>query len=96
MTVYAMAQFTIHDRAQYDRYAARFMEAMEGHTGRLLAANEGPQLVEGTWKGDKVVLIAFPDEAAFHAWKDSPLYREISKDHEAATEGSVLLLTGLG
>ncbi|MCF8469655.1 MAG: DUF1330 domain-containing protein [Parvibaculum sp.] len=96
MTVYALAQFTIHDRERYDRYAARFMEAMEGHAGRLLAADESPGVVEGRWTGDKVVLIAFPDEAAFHAWKDSPLYREISKDREAGTEGSVLLLKGLG
>ena len=95
MTVYALAQFTIHDRARYDRYAARFMEAMEGHAGRLLAADEGPQVVEGNWTGTKVVLIAFPDEAAFHKWKDSPLYREISKDREAATEGCVLLVKGL-
>jgi len=96
MTVYALAQFTIHDRARYEAYAARFMEAMAGHAGRLLAADEGPQVMEGEWTGTKVVLIEFPDEAAFHAWKDAPLYREISKDREAATEGSVLLVKGLG
>ncbi len=72
------------------------MEAMAGHAGRLLAADEGPQVMEGEWTGTKVVLIEFPDEAAFHAWKDAPLYREISRDREAATEGSVLLVKGLG
>ncbi len=96
MTVYALAQFTIHDRARYEAYAARFAETMKGRKGRLLAAQENPDVVEGKWVGTKIVLIEFPDEVAFRDWKDSPLYREISKDREAGTEGSVLLVKGLG
>lgn len=96
MTVYALAQFTIHDRKRYEAYAARFAETMKGRKGRLLAAQENPEVVEGTWAGTKIVLIEFPDEASFRDWKDAPLYREISKDREAGTEGSVLLVKGLG
>ncbi|MBX3494528.1 MAG: DUF1330 domain-containing protein [Parvibaculum sp.] len=95
MTVYALAQFTIHNRTQYDRYAARFFETMKGHPGRLLAADEGPQIVEGVWTGTKIVLIEFPDEASWRRWAESDAYREISKDREAATEGCVLLVKGL-
>ena len=96
MTVYALAQFTIHDRTQYDRYAARFFETMKGHPGRLLAADESPQIVEGAWTGTKIVLIEFPDEDAWRRWAFSPAYRAISVDREAATQGSVLLVKGLG
>ena len=45
MTVYALAQFTIHDRARYEAYAARFAETMKGRKGRLLAAQENPEVV---------------------------------------------------
>ena len=31
------------------------------------AADEKPAIVEGAWDRDKLVLISFPDEAAFHA-----------------------------
>ena len=96
MTVYALAQFTIHDRARYEAYAARFAETMKGRKGRLLAAQENPEIVEGTWDGTKLVLIEFPDEASFRDWSESPDYRAISVDREAATEGSVLLVKGLG
>jgi uncharacterized protein (DUF1330 family) len=95
MTVYALAQFTIHDRARYDAYAARFMETMKGRKGRLLAADEGPEVMEGKWTGTKVVLIEFPDETAWRDWAFSPEYRAISVDREAATEGCVLLVKGL-
>ena len=96
MTVYALAQFTIHDRARYEAYAARFAETMKGRKGRLLAAQENPEIVEGRWDGTKIVLIEFPDEASFREWSESADYRAISVDREAATEGSVLLVKGLG
>ena len=96
MTVYALAQFTIHDRARYEAYAARFFETMKGHPGRLLAADENPQVVEGEWTGTKIVLIEFPDEASWRRWTFSPEYLEIAKDRIAATEGCVLLVKGLG
>jgi uncharacterized protein (DUF1330 family) len=47
--------------------------------------------VEGAWDRDKLVLMSFPDEAAFHAWADSPEYLEISKDRKASAQGIVLL-----
>jgi uncharacterized protein (DUF1330 family) len=42
MTVYALAQISIHDRARYDRYVDRFMEVFQKFEGRLLAADEAP------------------------------------------------------
>ena len=61
MIVYVLAQLTIHDRARYDRYAARFMGVLEKFEGRLLAADESPALLEGDWPHEKVVLIEFED-----------------------------------
>jgi uncharacterized protein (DUF1330 family) len=48
------------------------------------------------WDRDKVVLMSFPDEAAFRAWADSPEYLEISKDRKAGADGIVLLARGFG
>ncbi|MBQ1070126.1 DUF1330 domain-containing protein, partial [Micromonospora sp. D75] len=49
MTVYALAQLTIHDRARYDRYAAAFPPVLARYGGRLLAADTSPRVVEGEW-----------------------------------------------
>lgn len=95
MTVYAIAQLRFTDRGAYDRYQARFMEIFSRHPGTLLAADETPQVVEGRWQGDKVVLMSFPDEAAFRAWAESPEYQEISKDRKAGADTVVLLAKGL-
>jgi uncharacterized protein (DUF1330 family) len=95
VTVYAIAQLRFTDRAAYDRYQMRFMDVFHHHQGTLLCADESPQVVEGQWDRDKVVLMSFPDEAAFRAWSDSPEYQEISKDRVAGADTVVLLTKGL-
>jgi len=94
MTAYVLAQLSIQDRARYDRYAARFMPTLKPFDGRLLAADEGPQVLEGEWSREKVVLIAFPDRERALAWAASPAYQAISADRVAATEGTVLVIQG--
>jgi uncharacterized protein (DUF1330 family) len=94
MTVYVIVQLKMTDRAAYDRYQARFFDVFKKFSGRLLSADEKPTIVEGAWDRDKLVLMSFPDEAAFHAWANSPEYLEISKDRKAGAQGIVLLAKG--
>lgn len=97
MTVYALAQLRIHDRERYGRYMARFMPVLDKYKGRLLAADEAPRVLEGSWwDRDKVVLMAFDDAAAFHSWATSPEYMEIAEDRKAGADAVVLLIKGIG
>jgi uncharacterized protein (DUF1330 family) len=95
VTVYAIAQLRFTDRAAYDRYQVRFMDVFGQYRGTLLAADERPQVVEGRWDRDKVVLMSFPDEAEFRSWSESSHYQDISKDREAGADSVVLLVKGL-
>ena len=96
MSAYVVAQLSIHDRARYDRYAAAFLPTLEPFGGRLLAADEAPEVLEGGWTSEKLVLIAFPDAAAAKAWAQSDAYRAIAVDRLAASEAVVLLARGVG
>ena len=95
MPVYAIAQISIRNREVYDRYQARFMEVFRRFKGRLLAADEKPQVVEGQWDRQKVILMSFPDESAFREWALSPDYQAIAKDRKAGSDGVVLLVEGI-
>jgi len=95
VTVYAIAQLRFTDRAAHDRYQANFLDVFRRHPGTLLAADESPQVVKGRWDREKVVLMSFPDEAAFRGWAQSPEYQEISKDRRAGADTLVLLVKGL-
>jgi len=94
MTVYVIVQLKMTDRAAYDRYQARFFDVFRKFSGRLLSADEHPAVLEGAWNRDKLVLMSFPDAAAFRAWADSPEDLEISKDRKAGADVIVLLAKG--
>jgi uncharacterized protein (DUF1330 family) len=94
MTIYVIAQLKMTDRAAYDRYQARFFDVFRKFSGRLLSADENPTVLEGAWDRDKLVLMSFPDEAAYRAWADSPEYLEISKERKAGARAIVLLAKG--
>lgn len=95
MTVYALAQLSMKNRDAYDRYQARFMEVFRRFQGRLLAADEHPFVLEGSWDRDKVVLMSFPDENSFREWHESPAYQEIAKDRKEGADAIVLLINGV-
>jgi uncharacterized protein (DUF1330 family) len=95
VTVYAIAELKFTDRGAYDRYQAKFMDVFRRHPGTLLAADEAPQVIEGTWDREKVVLMAFPDEATFRAWAESEEYQRISEDRRAGADTVVLLVKAL-
>ena len=95
MAVYVIAQLTITDRTAYNRYQSRFMEVMSHYKGRVLAADENPKVIEGQWDREKLVLLSFPDEAAFQEWGDSSAYQEIAKDRKAGSTAVVLLVKGI-
>ena len=95
MSVYAISQLKFIDRAAYDRYQAKFMDVFRRHPGTLLAADESPQVIEGEWDREKLVLMSFPDEAAFRSWAESPEYQQISRDRRIGADTVVLLAQGL-
>lgn len=95
MAVYAVAQLSIHDRERYMRYVAAFMPVLNAYGGRLLAADDRPDVLEGEWQRDKVVIVEFPDAAALDAWANSPEYRAIALDRIAATDAIVLKVQGV-
>ncbi|MEM6912937.1 MAG: DUF1330 domain-containing protein [Pseudomonadota bacterium] len=96
MTVYTVTQMRFTDRETYDRYQSKFMGVFSQFDGQVVAADEAPKVLEGEWGYEKVVILAFPSEEAFHAFAMSPAYQEISKDRVAATESTALLVQGIG
>jgi uncharacterized protein (DUF1330 family) len=91
MTVYAIVQIEIFNREAYDRYQSKFWNVFKQFEGTLLVNDENPTLLEGEWEKDKIVMMSFPSDAAFHAWAESPEYAEIVVDRRAGANLSILL-----
>ena len=95
MSVYAIAQLWIHDPAAYGRYARKFMQVFQKYQGRVLVADENPQILEGVCDVDKVVVVTFPDEPSFREWVQSPEYLEIAEDRKAGASSIVMLVNDI-
>ncbi len=95
MTVYIIAQLKFTRRELYDRYQARFADVFRAFNGKLLVADERPVVLEGAWERDKVVIMAFPDEASAQAFRESAEYRAIAEDRKAGADAIVLSMRGL-
>jgi uncharacterized protein (DUF1330 family) len=95
MGVYAVALITIHDREAYARYGQGFMEIFERHSGRLLAVDEAPSVLEGEWPWTRTVLLEFPDRAALDAWYHSADYQALAQHRHQGSDAAIAVLQGL-
>lgn len=64
--------------------------------GRYLARSSDPDVLEGEWAADQVVLVEFPDLDAARAWNASPEYRAIAPLRTENAASVRLLVEGLG
>lgn len=94
MAVYIIAQLKFTQREIYDRYQARFFDVFRKFKGRPLVADERPQVLEGAFDRDKVVVLEFPDQAAAMDFQSSADYAEIAVDRKAGADAVVLLVRG--
>ncbi len=95
MAIYTIAQLAIHDRDRYQRYISAFLPVLTQYGGRVLAADDNPEVIDGPWHGDRVVLLEFPDRDSYVAWATSAEYQHIATDRTASADMVALLVHGL-
>ncbi len=96
MSVYLIANITIHDRDEYALYEAGFLDVFMKFDGTLLAVDEAQRTVEGEWPHSRTVLIEFPDDAAVRAFYDSDGYQAIVGHRHAAASADITIISGFG
>ena len=95
MTVYAVALLSIHDREEYAKYEAGFMDIFARHEGKLLSVDEAPDVLEGDWPHTRTVLIEFPSAQAMDDWYRSDDYQALAQHRFNASNGSIVRVQGL-
>ena len=91
MSAYFIANISIHDEAEYQKYLERVDEVFQKFSGRYLAVDKNPEVLEGAWNYSRVVLIEFPDRASLKAWYFSKEYQEIVRHRLNAADCDTIL-----
>lgn len=91
-SAFALAQLEIRDPSTYERYARAVPATHVPYGGAVLVADTAPQILEGTWAYDRVVMIRFPGPDAALAWAASDAYRRIAvlRAHSTTTTAMIL------
>nr|WP_070958752.1 DUF1330 domain-containing protein [Hyphomonas sp. Mor2] len=95
MSVFVLAQLSFKDEARYRSYQASFPDVFAQSGGEVIIADENPELLEGDWYGDKVVLLRFSGRNVAQRFLQSPAYQEISEHRKAGADTISLMLHGL-
>jgi len=95
MTTYLLANVTVTNPEQYEEYKRWSSQAMQEHGAQVLVRGGEVQVVEGDWTPDRVVLLAFPDQAAARAFYDSETYARAKAARAGAAVMRMVLIEGV-
>jgi len=95
MTAYAIAHLQdVELGAEIVAYLREIDATLAPFGGRFLIHGATPEIVEGPWPGDLVV-IAFPDMAAARGWYASPDYQAILPARTRHSRSVAMLVEGV-
>jgi uncharacterized protein (DUF1330 family) len=91
---YVILTEDIKDPAGMAEYGKLAMQAMAGAT--ILAVDQKPQVIEGTWHGSQTVVLEFESVDAARAWYESDAYQNAAKVRQGAADCNAVILSGVG
>lgn len=91
---YVILTEAIHDREAMRAYEIASTAPLLAHGGRILVVDEDVRAVEGTWHGDRTVVVEFPTVEDARSWYESADYQAALPLRRAAADCNVAFLTG--
>ena len=94
MKHYFVANIRIHNKTEYQKYLDKVDAVFEKFSGKYLAVDSSPLLLEGKWSYSKTVIIEFRSKKDFENWYNSDEYQAILKHRLKASECDTILIKG--
>lgn len=95
MAAYVIVDSNVHDPEGIKGYAAKVRDTLARHGGKVIASAPDPEVLEGDWSPQRIVMAEFPDVDSARAWYNSPEYQEILPIRLAAANDAMLIVPGL-
>jgi len=92
---YYIGEHEITDEAAFADYLTQVIPMIERHGGRYLTKPGSHEILEGHWRPNRVVIVAFPDMASLRAWYYAPDYQPLIAKRQAAARDVMIAIEGL-
>ncbi len=95
MPAYIIAFVDIHDRGRFDQeYIPTVASTMEPYGGRVIAASDEAETLEGSVPPGRTVLIEFPDLDSARRWYNSDAYAPLLAIRLSTTASAAVMFPG--
>lgn len=94
MPAYVIADVKINDPEKYKEYKKKTPATIAAFGGRFLVRGGPPEVLEGDWKPNRVVVIEFESVEKAKEWWSSPMYKPARDLRQRISEGSLIVVEG--
>ena len=94
MAAYVIVDREVTDPARYAEYRQRVPATVAAYGGPFLVRGGEHQVVEGSWRPRRLVILEFPNLAKAREWYDSEEYREPKAMRLAASSANLVFVDG--
>jgi uncharacterized protein (DUF1330 family) len=84
----------IRDEAGMNVYAQQAIPTIVQAGGRVIVADDAPELIEGSWHGKRTVVLEFDSVEAARNWYRSPEYQGLVGLRHAAADSNAVIVAG--
>jgi uncharacterized protein (DUF1330 family) len=95
MAAYVIVDIEVTDPAGFDEYRQRVPATLAAHEGRFLVRGGAYEVVEGSWRPRRLVVLEFPSLAQARRWYDSEEYREPKAMRLRASKANIVFVEGV-
>lgn len=93
MPAYFIAHVHVTNAEAFREYERGFFPTLKPYGGKMLIADDTPDVLEGDWPEGRTVVIEFESGEQAKAWHDSDAYQEISEIRRANSESAMAILS---
>jgi len=94
LRAYLVLDFSIDDFAKFKVYIEQIPAFIEKHSGRYIVRGEVPQVVEGDWQPQRLVIIEFPGNTQANAFLQDPDAQPLFAIRHSTTDSKLILVEG--
>ena len=94
MAAYIVVQIEVYDGETYERYRALAPASIAKYEGRSVVRGGETDVLEGTWKPRRLVVLEFPTVERARAWWSSPEYAEAKALRQNSAKTEMLVVDG--
>jgi uncharacterized protein (DUF1330 family) len=95
VAAYVIANVVIEDPVRYEDYKRMVPQTLTTFGGRFIARGAQVEVLEGTWRPERLVILEFPSVERARAWWRSPEYAEARALRQATSTGTLLIIEGV-